>query len=225
MEVLYRDDHLLVVHKPARLLVHPMKGMRCTDSMTDRLNAEFAPAPWPVHRLDSPTSGVLLCSFSKEALRILSDDFRENRVKKVYMAIVRGWMKEEGIIDRPLQRYDRQGVFQESLTRYKLLKKVEWPIPNERFPQSRYSLLELSPQSGRFHQIRRHLAGEGYPIIGDTSHGDSSHNHLYSRHTGINRLLLHAFSIRFKHPVTGEEILVESPLPAEMHLPDICGME
>jgi len=221
IEILYQDNLLLVVNKPARLLVHPMKGMRCKDSLTDRLNAEFTPSPWPVHRLDSPTSGVLLCSFDKDILRILSDQFRNNAIKKTYRAIVRGWMKEEeGIIDRPLQRYDRPGIFQEAITRYKCLEQVEWPYANEKYPKSRYSLLELYPQSGRFHQIRRHLAGAAHPVIGDTSHGDSSHNHLYSRHTGFDRLLLHACSLSFKHPVSGKELTIEAPIPTALKLPE-----
>lgn len=221
IDILYQDNTLLIINKPARILVHPMKGMRCKDSITDRLNAAFTPAPWPVHRLDSPTSGVLLCSFDKEMLKLLSEEFRNNRIKKTYRAIVRGWMKEkEGRIDRPLQRYDRPGVFQEALTHYKSLKQVVWPYANEKYPQSRYSLLELYPQSGRFHQIRRHLAGAAHPVIGDTSHGDSSHNHLYSQHTGVERLLLHACSLRFRHPLTGKEIYVEAAVPAALNLPE-----
>jgi len=217
LNYIYKDESILAVNKPEKLLIHYQKGFTCTDSLVDRLSLEFTHPPAPVHRLDAPTSGIVLCAFSKESASILSTAFREGRVKKTYLAIVRGWA-DSGIIELPLQKYHRKGEFVEARTIFKELDRLEIPVANNRFPQSRYSLLEVYPQTGRFHQIRRHLARKSFPVIGDTSHGDTRHNRIFNDHFHTDRLLLHAWKIEFQHPISGEMIKLESPVPEEFRM-------
>jgi len=217
LEILYQDDFLLAINKPAGLLVHPMKGMRCPDTLISRLAEQFDKPVWPVHRLDAPTSGVILCVFRQSEAQSLSEAFRLGSVSKTYYAIVRGWINE-GTIEIPLQKYHRLGEFQEAETHYRQIKCTEIPVKNNRFPQSRYSLVEVKPATGRFHQIRRHLARIAHPVIGDTSHGDSRHNRIYSEYFGTSRLLLHSGRLQIRHPVQDQELLIQAPMPREMDI-------
>jgi len=210
--ILWQDDRAAVIDKPSGLLVHPSEISSDRDTLVGRLARQFERPPLPVHRLDRPVSGVLVGAFDSEAAAVLSRSFREGGVHKSYLAVVRGYMEGEGIIDLPLRDYDT-GRIQESRTRYRLLARTEQPFPSRRFPTSRYSLMEVSPETGRFHQIRRHLARKGYPIVGDTSHGDTACNHQFLEYFGVPGLLLHARRVRFPHPVSAEEVTVQSPLP------------
>ncbi|MDC7220480.1 MAG: pseudouridine synthase [Spirochaetales bacterium] len=225
MNILYRDDHITVVDKPSGLLVHRSALSSDEDSLVDRLREHFAAlgedAPSPVHRLDRPASGIVLCANDSETARLLCDSFIKGEVHKYYHAIVRGWVIEAGEIDIPLQKYKQGKVVkenkeeQEAFTRYTPLLTGEIPVGNNRFPTSRYSLIQAEPVTGRYHQLRRHLARIGHPIVGDTAHGDLRHNKILRDYCGNERLLLHARQIRFPHPVEDKIIEIEAPYPPE----------
>jgi len=158
-----------------------------------------------VHRLDRGTSGVLLFALDPEAARATADLFAARDVRKTYYAIVRGHPPESGHIDRPLNQ-SKTGERRPATTDYVRREIVELPLPDGRFPTTRYGLLELSPTTGRRHQLRRHCCHIHHPIVGDTTHGDARHNRLFRREWGAHRLLLFAARLRFEHPLTGASI-------------------
>lgn len=218
---LYRDQWLLAVHKPAGLLVHR--------SPIDKHETEFAlqyaralnggEHVYPVHRLDRPTSGVLLFARDPETARLVGQAMMAGEVEKTYLAMVRGWAPETGVIDHPLKdepedrrlRGTEQPV-REALTHFRRLATTEIPVAIERYPSSRYSLVELYPKTGRKHQLRRHMKHINHPIIGDANHGRGRHNRYFTERFGEGRLMLAATRLSLKHPVTGEPLtLVSSP--------------
>ena len=225
LDIIYRDDHLVAVHKPSGLLVHPsLVDRRETRSVMKLLRDQLDRWVYPVHRLDKPTSGVLVLGLSPDSARLLSGRFEEQQVQKTYLAVVRGYSDPDDIIDHPLKEQldkmtDRKArqdkPAQAAVTRYRRLATVELPIAVGRYATARYSLLELHPETGRKHQIRRHMKHIAHPIVGDTSHGKSEHNRLFAQHFGCRRLLLSAVEMRLSHPVTGEELRLVAPLEGE----------
>jgi len=215
LEILYRDEYLLIINKPSGLLTHRSNLSTDKDSVVDRLKLMFENPPSPVHRLDRPTSGVIVSAFNKETARIIGSCFLNGSVHKKYIAVVRGYLDESGTIDIPLKK-DGEGELQGALTAYRSLKQLEIPIKNNKYSSSRYSLIQVEPVTGRFHQIRRHLARIGHPLLGDTSHGDLRHNRIFEKEFNNNRLLLHGESISFPHPESMEKLLVSAPIPLDM---------
>jgi tRNA pseudouridine65 synthase len=222
LSILYQDRHLIAIDKPAGLLVHPSwidkTETRCAMML---LRDQIGQYVYPVHRLDKPTSGVLLFALSSEVARRLTQCFTERRVEKSYLAVVRGYTDPTGRIDHPLQEKhdkmtDRQAWRdkppQTAVTQYRRLATLELPVCVDRYPTSRYSLVEASPLTGRKHQIRRHFKHLSHPIIGDTSYGKSSHNRLFAEHFGCHRLLLAATRLVLPHPLTGEPLRLEAEL-------------
>ena len=212
---IYQDQWLLAVHKPAGLLVHR--------SPIDKHETEFAlqyaralnggDHVYPVHRLDRPTSGVLLFARDPETARVLGQAMMAGEVSKTYLAMVRGWAPESGVIDHPLReepddkrkKHEPQPV-REALTHYRRLATTEIPVAIERYPTSRYSLVELQPKTGRKHQLRRHMKHISHPIIGDANHGRGRHNRYFVERFGEGRLMLAATRLRLMHPVYGEPL-------------------
>ena len=168
----------------------------------------------PVHRLDRGTGGVLLFAFHSEAEKSLNKQFQDKKIYKRYHAIVRGYTKEEkGIIDKALQK-EGTNKFQEALTHYQTLSKTVLPVKITKYPTSRYSFVELRPETGRTHQLRRHLNHISCPIIGDHRHGDYRHNHYFRDTLGYHHLHLHASLLRFEHPSNGKKVTINAPLHA-----------
>lgn len=215
LDTLFRDDYILIINKPTGLLTHRSKLSSDRDSVVDQLKQSFQSAPSPVHRLDRATSGLIICAFDSETASILGDSFSSGAVHKKYEAVVRGYTEPLGEIDRPLSK-DGEGELQESFSEFRRLGTCEIPVANNKYKTSRYSHIEVSPRTGRFHQIRRHMAGIGHPIVGDTSHGDLRHNRLIANYWGNDRLLLHCRSLEFLHPRTGEKMFVQTELPNSM---------
>ncbi|SHI10868.1 tRNA pseudouridine(65) synthase TruC [Ferrimonas marina] len=225
IEILYEDEHLVAVHKPSGLLVHR--------SWLDRHETQFAMQMtrdavgchvFPVHRLDRPTSGVLLFAKSSEVARTLSAQLEAHQVEKHYLALVRGYLNQSGSLDYPLKEEldkiadkhaDPDKAPQEAVTDYRPLRQVELPIPVSRYPSARYTLMHLMPKTGRKHQLRRHMAHLRHPIIGDTTHGDRHHNKLYRNEFDLQRLWLVAKGMGLRHPVSGTPLWIEAPLESQ----------
>ncbi len=200
LPVLYADDRLAVVDKPAGLMVHDSALARGeTDFAADRLRAQFGRPIFLVHRLDRATSGCLLLAFDREAASALGKTLMSGDVRKEYLAVCRGWPDADFTIDHPLDGGPGKPVKKEALTVFERLATAELDVPSGGFPTSRYALLRAMPQTGRFRQIRRHLKHASHHLIGDTSHGDGRHNRNF-RMLGIHRMLLHAHRLAFAHP-------------------------
>lgn len=215
LEILYRDDRYIAIHKPSGLLVHRSPiDRRETRFAIQILRDQIGQHVYPAHRIDRPTSGILLFGLDEDAGRALSILFQERKVKKTYQAVVRGHIPETGTIDSPLNKYrDLDGhkksvEMQEARTDYKRLATTELPYPTDRYSTSRFSLVELYPHTGRRHQIRRHLAHIRYPIVGDIRHGCNKTNNLARENLGIHRLMLAATEVSFEHPFESETIRI-----------------
>jgi tRNA pseudouridine65 synthase len=233
VEILFRDEHLVAVHKPSGLLVHR--------SPIDRHETRFALQEvrdllrcrvYPVHRLDKPTSGVLVFALHPAAARSLGDAFAGGCAVKTYLAVTRGIVPAEGIIDHPLceelDRFDgpvsAPAVPQPAVTAFRRLAHVELPVATGRYATSRYSLVELYPRTGRRHQLRRHMKHLLHPIIGDTTYGEGRHNRFFREEFGCARLLLHAVELSLPHPGSGEKVTFTAPPDPELaHLLDRLG--
>jgi tRNA pseudouridine65 synthase len=222
LSVLYRDEHLIAIDKPAGLLVHPSwidkHETRCAMML---LRDQIGQYVYPVHRLDKPTSGVLLFALSPEIARQLTEVFTQRQVDKRYLAVVRGYTEVSGRIDHPLREKpdkltDRRAradkPAQSAVTEYRRLATLELPVRVDRYPSSRYSLIEARPLSGRKHQLRRHFKHLSHPIIGDTRYGKSNHNRLFAERFGSHRLLLAATHLVLPHPVSGRKLMLEAEL-------------
>jgi tRNA pseudouridine65 synthase len=213
---LHEDERLLVVDKPAGLLVHRTElDAHEPDSALDRLRRETGERLWPAHRLDKGTSGVLVFARDAEAARLLGAAFETGAVAKRYLALVRGWPGDEGLIDHPLARDpERPSTGQETrpaCTRYRVLARFDWPFSVDgRHPTSRYALIEAHPETGRRHQIRRHFKHIGHPLVGDSTHGKGAHNRVVAAWLGMARLWLHSAAITLPHPDDGRALTFEA---------------
>lgn len=215
LNILYRDDDVVAIDKPCNLLVHRTRISRDHVFALQLLRDQLGQYVYPVHRLDRPTSGALLFALSAEAARELCDAFAARRVEKTYVAVVRGFTEEAGVIDHPLSE-TREDPPQDAVTRYKRLATAEWPESVGPHSSARYSLLSVHPETGRMHQIRRHLKHASHPVIGDSQHGDGRHNRFFRERFGVARLFLHARKLAFPHPRTGAQQIVEAPLHDDM---------
>ena len=219
LPVLYRDDRFIAIHKPSGLLVHrtPIDKHE-TQFAIQLLRDQIGQMVTPCHRLDRPTSGVLLFALDQDAHLALSIAFQEKQVSKTYQAIVRGFAPENGVIEHPLRKFEdndariKSETTQEAKTKFIRLSKTEIPLPIHHYSATRYSLVELHPGTGRRHQLRRHLAHINCPIIGDTRYGDSLHNITFRQRYGIQRLFLAATQIIFQHPYSQEMVCIQAPL-------------
>jgi tRNA pseudouridine65 synthase len=216
LEILFEDDHFIAINKPAGLLVHRTKLAKDEESIfaLQLLRDQIGQRVYPLHRIDRPTSGVLLFSKSADDAALLQPDFAVGKIRKYYLTIVRGYTQDStGIIDLPLKK-DLDGSLQDAVTEFWSLGQVEIPMASSaRYPTSRYSLLKIYPHTGRMHQIRRHLAKERHYVIGDTTHGDNKQNRFFREQYGMSHFLLHAWSLHFSHPNTHQEIEIIASLP------------
>ena len=170
---------------------------------------------YPVHRLDKPTSGILLFALNPVTARLLAYQFAAHAVAKSYLAIVRGWCPEQGLIDHPLREEQDQADpamrqqpsrVQAAVTDFQRLATVELDVAVDRYPHARYSLVLLKPITGRRHQLRRHMKHISHPIIGDANHGKGVHNRFFQQAFSCHRLLLANVAMRLRHPHNGEEL-------------------
>jgi 23S rRNA pseudouridine1911/1915/1917 synthase len=225
LDVLYEDTHLLVVNKPAGMVVHPSPG-NASGTLVNALLAHCTylsgiggiERPGIVHRLDKDTSGAIVAAKDDATHRGLARMFAERRVKKLYLAIVRGDIVDaEGVIDAAVGRHPVHRQKMSTHTRVGRQAVTEFRVL-ERF--GLYTLVELRPRTGRTHQIRVHMAAVGHPLLGDPTYGRcrkepqrSSREHQLS---GFRRQALHAWVLGFVHPATGEWLECRAPLPADL---------
>lgn len=216
LEILYQDEHLVAVNKPHGLLVHRSHIAADTSEFAVQiLRDQIGQWVYPVHRLDRKTSGVLLFAVNEGMNREMQIRFSEGKVKKNYHAIVRGFTPDELSIDYPLKRDD--GVVQDAFTSFQTLKRVELDMPFGKHTTSRYSLINLTPTTGRMHQLRKHMAHIFHPIIGDRPHGCNKQNKFFLEQFAMNSMLLHAIELRFFHPILEKEISIGAGYQPEFY--------
>ncbi|MBP7965886.1 MAG: pseudouridine synthase [Burkholderiaceae bacterium] len=238
-EILYLDDHLVACHKPSGLLVHRSNLDRHETRFAVQLvRDQLGRRVFPLHRLDRGTSGLLLFALDAASARHIGRQFEERSIGKRYLAIVRGWPADSGLIDHPLTRQQDSAVPRgqrdddrttqrtatsppaahlalPAQTAFRRLATTELPIAVDRYPTTRYALLELTPLSGRQHQIRRHLKHIAHPIIGDATFGKGIHNRFFQQHFDCARLLLACTQLTLNHPADGRRLVLNAPLAAD----------
>lgn len=214
MEILFQDDHLIAVNKPAGLLVHRSSIAKDATEFALQKTRDFVGKEvHPIHRLDRKTSGVLLFTFDKNTLHSMQNLFNEGKVRKEYHAIVRGFTDDSGKIDYAL--VNDKGLTQSARTIYTTHKKWEITKSFGRYKTSRYAYVHVFPETGRMHQIRKHFAHIFHPIIGDRPHGCNKQNRFFKREFNLMEMLLQAKSYSFEHPVTSDKIIIQAPLRNE----------
>ncbi|MFK7824619.1 MAG: pseudouridine synthase [Oligoflexales bacterium] len=214
IEILFQDEHLLIVNKPSGFLVHKTDIDFYTESnMVSLLRKQLGKWVYPVHRLDKATSGVLMFGFDRDSAHLLCQLFAKRDIQKEYLAVVRGHTKVCGHIDSPLTDLEKTGAKQEACTDYELISAYEHPFPVRPYASARYSLLRVKPLTGRQHQIRRHLKHIFHPIIGDTRYGDGKHNQHCRSSFKCTRLMLHASALKFIHPYQKQVLTINAPTP------------
>jgi 23S rRNA pseudouridine955/2504/2580 synthase len=225
--ILLEDDHLLAINKPAGVAVHGGSGVSFGVIEQLRMARPQAKYLELVHRLDRETSGILLVAKKRSALKHLQDQFRERQTGKTYLAMVRGrWPAKLKVLDKPLHKFllgasDEQG----GERRVKVVSRDDpdgmpaVTLVKVREATSDFSLLEVTIKTGRTHQIRVHLATEGFPILGDDKYGDFELNRSLARakaQPGLKRMFLHAWRLQFDHPATSERLELLAELPLEL---------
>lgn len=217
LPILYQDDDVVAVNKPAGLYVHRgARTRRATRTALQMVRDQLARWVYPVHRLDRPTSGVLLFALNPDTAKRLAACFANRQIRKSYLAVVRGYIAPSALIDHPLapDAHTSKGAqnLKPAQTAYDRLGTVELPFSVGRYSTSRYSLACVHPPTGRMHQIRRHFHHISHPVIGDTVYGDGRHNRFFREHFACRRLLLAATELAFTHPRTGVPLRVVAPV-------------
>tara|TARA_R110000744_G_scaffold96621_1_gene186702 strand:- start:6428 stop:7180 length:753 start_codon:yes stop_codon:yes gene_type:complete len=225
LKILYQDEYLVAVDKPAGLFVH--RSFMDKDEIyfaLQLLRDQIGQYVYPLHRLDRPTSGVLLFALTQEVARTMGLAFSERKIQKTYYALTRGHLLGEGLIDYPLKEklddlgdknVSRDKEAQSASTNYQSVAIASLPLPLGKYSSVRYSLIKCQPQTGRRHQIRRHLAHLRHPIIGDINYGDNKQNPFFGEHFGFKRLMLIAKQVSFLHPVTAQPVTIEAEFDSQ----------
>lgn len=212
IEILFVDSHIVVVNKPTGLLVHRTRiAEEENEFLLQKVRDQLQLKLYPVHRLDRPTSGIVIFALTSEDANVFSKMIQSNEVEKEYMALVRGWFPDEVDLDHPVK--NEKGNVKDAHTLFRNESHFELDIPSGRYSTTRYSLIKCFPKSGRWHQLRQHLAHLRHYIINDRVHGDGKCNRFYSDYFGVRDMYLHATRISFIHPQTKEEMNIEASLP------------
>src|SRR5690606_6610245 len=209
-------------NKPSGLLLHRSEIDRHETRFALQLvRDQIGQLVYPVHRLDKPTSGVLVFALSPEIAKKMGDLFHQHQLEKTYLALVRGHAPADTIVDHPLKeeldkytdkkaRTDKPA--QEAVTHIKTVAQIEFPFSIDKYPSTRYSLVKCKPKTGRKHQIRRHLKHISHPIIGDAKHGKGIHNRFFQQQFSCPGLMLAATELAFTHPITNQPMSISAPL-------------
>jgi len=222
LEVIYRDEYYIAVNKPSGLLVHRSPIDRHeTRFAVQMLRDQIGQYVYPLHRLDKPTSGVLFFALDKESANLASEQFKNSTIQKTYLAVVRGYTDDSGVINYALKEKldkiadkdaQKDKEAQEAITHYKTLAKAELDFSVGRYDKVRYSLVELKPKTGRKHQIRRHMKHISHHLLGDTKYGRGEHNKFIRKEFDCRRMLLHASELKLYHPYLKKEITIYAGL-------------
>lgn len=222
LTIIYRDEHVVAINKPSGLLVHRSDIDRHeTRFAVQLLRDQIGQPVFPVHRLDKPTSGVLLFALHSECARLLGATFTTHQLTKTYLAVVRGVAPDSVTVEHALTEEldkisDRKAAkdkpAQQAVTHVKKLAQIELPVAVDKYPSSRYSLVACQPQTGRKHQIRRHLKHINHPIVGDAKHGKGRHNRFFQEQYDCQRLMLAATELQLQHPYTGISLVLTARL-------------
>lgn len=204
IEILFEDEHIIVVNKPANMLVHPYKAesndrvsvMKCLRNQIDQY-------VYPVHRLDRAVTGALLFTKSTKLVTEFQNIWHTDLVKKKYLALTRGIFEDSGFFDFALK--DKNKIPKEALTYYH---------PLELFKTS--TLVEVEIKTGRMHQIRRHFSRTVQHLLGDRKYGKKKYNDDYLERFGLERIFLHSHKLDFEHPITGQKLKIEAPLAQDL---------
>lgn len=225
LNILFQDEHLIAIHKPAGLLVHRSEIDKYeTHFALQMLRDQIGQHVYPIHRLDKPTSGILLFALSPDVARDMQTLFTEQKITKTYTALVRGFAPESLFIDHPVKavqdkKYNEQVEAKDAQTELTTIKQFILPYSvDEKYTQSRYSLVNLKPITGRRHQLRYHMKHISHPIIGDAKYGKGRHNRFFTEQFGSNRLLLCASEIEFEHPFKQTHTTIKTELDNEFSL-------
>lgn len=211
LEIVFEDEHIVAINKPTGLLVHK--------SPIDKHETRFALQilrdmlgyrVHPIHRLDKPTSGLLLFAKNVDANKQMQALFSDQKISKHYLAVVRGFTPDNLTIDHPVKaqvdkKYQPDIIAKNGTTVLHTIDKTELDISIDKYPKTRYSLVRLSPKTGRRHQLRYHMKHISHPIIGDAKYGKSIHNNYFKQALSCPRLMLSAFQLAFTHPYTDVE--------------------
>ncbi len=210
--ILFQNKHLVAINKPHGLLVHRTRlAKEAKEFALQLVRDAIKQKVYPVHRLDRKTSGVLIFAKSEQAHKDLQQLFANRKVEKTYLAIVRGYTPSQGQIEYALTE---AGKTQEAITNYLTQQHFEIDLPFGPFQTSRYSLVQLMPQTGRYHQLRKHMAHILHPIVGDRPHGCNKQNKLWKETFNMTTMMLHAQSISFTYP-TGNLLSIQAPFSNE----------
>ncbi len=226
--ILFEDEFFIAINKPAGILVHSTglseDKVFVLQLLQEQLGGEKI---FTTHRIDRGSSGVLVFAKSSEAARHLGEQFMGKSIEKKYLAMVRGWLHEPATIDYALTDKDsKKKIPLDAITRYKPIgtSEINEPI-GLRYPSARFSLVEAYPETGRRHQIRKHLAHIHHPIIGDARHGDVKQNKYFRDVFNMRRMMLHAAAISFEHPEKHEPLSIEAPIGADFrHGLELAGL-
>ena len=225
LKILYQDEYIVAVDKPAGLFVH--RSFMDKDEIYFALQLvrdQIGQYVYPLHRLDRPTSGVLLFALTQDIARLMGQAFAERKIQKTYYALTRGHLVDQGVIEHPLKEklddlgdkdVSRDKAPQSATTFYKSAAIATIDVPLGKYSSVRYSLIQCQPHTGRRHQIRRHLAHLRHPIIGDINYGDNKQNPFFGEYFGFKRLMLIAKQVEFIHPVTEKAVKVEAEFDAQ----------
>jgi tRNA pseudouridine65 synthase len=218
-QVLYRDENVAAFYKPSGFHVHPHENpihrVHRSQVLLYQARDLLGQYVYPVHRLDAGTSGVILFALSSAIAKELALKFQNHQVQKTYEVVVRGFIPEQGFIDLPLE-LDSTNELVPAHTDFRRLSTVDFPVAvGKRNPTARYSLVQASPRSGRFHQIRRHFGRKAHPVLGDAAHGDSKHNQFFRNELKISGLCLRATHIEVPVSWLSEPLRVRSPICAK----------
>lgn len=214
LKIIYQDNELLVCNKPEGLPVHKNEFMpHDAPYLTKQIGQLLNKSVYNVHRLDSKTSGLIVLAFSPEIAKHLTLQFEHKEIEKIYYALVKenpesGTFNENVLIKK-------RGKKKPAITHFKTLEFIKTSICYKEFKNIGLSLVEIKPETGRWHQIRQHFAMHRFDILGDTHHGDWTLNRIITEKTGIKRLFLHAGKLSFTHPVLNQKISFESSIPED----------
>lgn len=219
LTILYRDEHLIAVHKPEGLLVHRSNIDKSeTRFLLQMLRDQVGEYLYPIHRLDKPSSGLILFGLNAAVAANIQQQMFNNTATKVYLLICRGYTPVSGIINHPLKpindfkskthSIENTKSAQEAITEFTRLDTIELNVAIDKYPSSRYSLVQAKILTGRRHQIRRHMKHLSHPIIGCPKYGKSTHNRYFANTFDVPRLLLHSYQMTLEHPVTSQPLLI-----------------